>query len=255
MARPKKTQKPRARKKKQPKEATNLQEVRLLLDFCNVRRWNQESLREFYHQHGFTKKIVCRTRNCKYWFALEEDEKLRKYGEQRTGASAPSIIFPSDDHYDNLLQTNLMISQGNYEREFLEKCIAGKLDMAVLNRMVAELDWAQTYHVSEIDAKHANVEFVESSDQWNPDVLFDFEKITIESFIELGIINVFLRKDGQVFSRISKCPVCESYFLRKRADNIYCGDKCGNRKRSQRYTDSGKRAQYMREKRAEGKYL
>jgi hypothetical protein len=220
----------------------------LLLDFCNVKKWELETIAELYEvqlpesqvpkyriqrdRNGEPKDIIinCKTRHDRQHKYVLVENDLAKTLQKHI---PESYILPSQLEFQNLWKY-LKKSQVEYRR-FLDSCINGKLDLSYLNRLLQNVETAEPAFFSMCLAKPKKKE-VELL-KWNPMLRLMSHGECIEDAIELEIINTILGQllmqqvDPQrpIFSRIRRClyPQCRRHFIAERPTTAkHCCKKC-----------------------------
>lgn len=209
----------------------------LLVDFCNVREWNPETLRKLYKQYFISNDIdhpghFCVTRHApikeKFYFDGPDPEKVA-------------------DEVDQLAKY-LERSQNEY-REFLDQCI--KADSVALLIPFIEKHAYALRGITIGLSPQSDVQFGPDADEkkrhqrdWNLDIelgVNEESRNTVEDWIDLELINIFMKRRGAVFSKIRECPFCKTYFLANRPKQEFCSKKHRLDFHNRKYKLSGKR--------------
>lgn len=142
--------------------------------------------------------------------------------EQRLRKIAPNmrlqIIFPEDMGQSGGQQAVRAFHQvANWFRAFINGCMAGRMDIAVLNR------FKQT--------RGLVLEFTASANPLRPQLSVAELNHTSDDLIERKILStliypfIFSQKGGEL-ARIRQCRRCGVYFKAARLSASYCSNKC-----------------------------
>ena len=219
----------------------------LLIDFCNIKTWDVNTLLELYQKHrigilladldeqdgfDFEGWLICRTAlDEEHYYLLTDDPDLRGMISQDD-----DFVLPSEPRFISLWGM-LKKSQKPYI-EFLENCVSKKdLDISFIKRAISVFASEQWFITRNTSRKwdpfvyHGHhIDYAEGS--LSPSLFPSY----IETYIDLEIAMVIVREQGgEVFPYIKKCKFCEHYYLPKvlRLDQKYCSERC---KRKDKWT-------------------
>ncbi|QLA16099.1 hypothetical protein [Desulfolutivibrio sulfoxidireducens] len=142
-------------------------------------------------------------------FPREEIRRWQEWAEYRP-------LFPGEVDFKGLESCwGLTVCEF---RTFLNKCISNYIDLGFVNKFMPK--------------ENVQFELRPSHDIWKPTVAIFNEDDnnrykTIDHYlVATQILPFLLRGDGEIFSRIRRCPVCKKYFIPKSLKKKFCSDKC-----------------------------
>jgi hypothetical protein len=219
----------------------------LLIDFCNVKEWSIEEIRRLYEEHRIIHTDYGHKRGWEYYCASENDIAKRFYFSDNKRDLAKGLkkevyanfILPGNDEYA-VLWSMLEKSQAAYKL-FLDKCIVENLDLEFINSLFEK----------------RKICFTENQEnKWIPKISLGHSyNYSIEEYIDWEIISIIYNaKKNSPFGRIKKCNKCQNYFVYVRPSKKFCSDKCRYGLHNKLDTESGKRREFMKMGRSQGKY-
>ena len=205
-----------------------------VLDFCNIKIGDIDALLDFNKKHEICWTIDDRKRGYAPYASIKHNPGYRYVLEPsylHIEGFEKMFIEPGTPEYGKLWES-IEITQDEIKR-FFYKCMKGKLDIGYINEIGSRL-------------KTERVNFVEG-DKWTP-LLNLFEAAdSINEYIERNILYIFINKEGEVFSRIGRCPFCKEYFIKNRDDQKFCNEKHRRDFNNVRIRKTPEHKKYMRE--------
>jgi hypothetical protein len=187
----------------------------LLLDFINL-EITPSNLLDLYSHYGIIHTVdgqnrgsddVCITReDLNHRFCLT-DEAYKGLEDW------PQDSFLSPKEGADLLRSALKKSQTRYEK-FIEGCMARDLDLKFLNDALNDISPDLRFFPNQENIFKPTL-------QYSKQIL-----VTLEDHIDLSILTVFLKGDGEFLQKIKKCEQCGGYFPYKRESAKFCSKEC-----------------------------
>jgi hypothetical protein len=217
----------------------------LLLDFVNVKQWSCNELLSIFKKYklffsadgaerGYELSFYTRDPDFKdIRFFLIDDKHAREAEKAGFG------VLPDDPRYNDLFKW-LEVMQKTW-RDYLTLNIDEGPNFHFLNSIAERTRFTIGPGTGKFDIR---------LDKHYADTIF------IEDFIEFDYLMTFVTGQGEKFKRLRICQKtdCRKWYIYKHPKRVFCCDKCCKDFHNFEKNKSGKQAEYMRRKRAEGKY-